>query len=233
MRFPFLPIAEIDHAAEMLLTRAFGAIDTLDPFVDLEELVYDWLSEMEGLIFDDENPLPTEDGEAVLGKTIARPGKILIHAPLKTERSLGRYRFTVAHEIGHWVLHRPVILADEHQLSLLSPGPSFEFVSLNRSVFPRDLSSTSLPPEEWQANRFASALLAPQVILEREFKVRYGTPPAVWKDGGATRLPSFRSFAREVAAQRVRRKPPLAEMFGLSLEAMAITLQERHLVVPD
>jgi hypothetical protein len=229
LKFPYLPEADIDHAASALLMRAFGSPDQSAPFVDLEALVYDYLSEKEDLIFDDEKPLPPERGEIVLGKTIARPGKILIHSVLKDESPLGRYRFTVAHEIGHWVLHRPIMLADAQQLSLLDIPPS-ELVSLNRAVFPSEKQEAVLPPEEWQANRFASALLVQPALLDREFRLRFGAPPAVWDPRAGVGAPNLRFFAREFAKERVRRKSSLAEMFGLSVEAMAVTLQQRGFV---
>lgn len=231
MQFPFLPVQRIEDAARKLLLNAFGSADGVGAFVDLEVIVYDHLSEKEGLSFNDDDPLPTEDGEIVLGKTLPYNGKILIHSPLKEEGQAGRYRFTVAHELGHWVLHRPLILADAQQLSLLSNATSFEFSSLNRSIFPADHKPHRIPSEEWQANQFASLLLVHPQLLREEFSRRFGTPPVPWRDGPVPRHPTLNACARYHASCQIRKRPPLCELFGLSAHAMAVTLLERGLVV--
>ncbi|MFC1404987.1 MULTISPECIES: ImmA/IrrE family metallo-endopeptidase [Streptacidiphilus] len=66
-----------------------------------------------------------------------------------------RQRFTIAHELGHLMLHRgrPLILDTQ--------------VRVNR----RDsVSSTATDREEIEANRFAAALLAPEQMVRREIR---------------------------------------------------------------
>ena len=117
MNFPYLSNATIDGEAERL---RFEALENLahDVPVDLESIVYDYMCEKDGLTVDDESDLPDEDGDEVLGKTMARAGRILINGRLKRSGDLGRYRFTLAHEIGHWQLHRPRILTAAEQPGL-------------------------------------------------------------------------------------------------------------------
>lgn len=232
MEIPYLPLEHIESAAEELLQRALGS-SSGDSYVDLDVVVYDYLCEEDGLSFNDEGPLSPEQGEPVLGKTLPFKGKILIHGPLKGEGPIGRYRFTVAHEIGHWVLHRPLVLADAQQLSLLDEQRNFEFTSLNRSVFPTIANGQHLAPEEWQANRFASYLLVGSKRLREEFAGRFGHPPRIWRDGPTPSFPTVRLLARDLASRKVRGKPPLHATFGLSIEAMSVTLLERDLVVRD
>ncbi|KIQ93901.1 hypothetical protein LH47_02051 [Anoxybacillus thermarum] len=58
----------------------------------------------------------------------------------------GRDRFTIAHEIGHYIMHRPGSIA-----------------------LARSLNVGSVPPykdPEWQANTFAGELLAPPHIIK-------------------------------------------------------------------
>ena len=229
MKYPFLAPEAIEVSAERLRISAFGA-DRSDPFINLEALIYDHLCDAEDLLFDDEQYLPPEDGEEVLGKMFPLRGKILIHEPLKRERPLGRYRFTVAHELGHWVLHRPLFLAEAQQIPLFDPRLDVQMTSLNRSVFPSASGDVRLT-EEWQANQFASLLLVPPKLLGDEFKRRFGAPPAAFRDGDVTHLPNLRFFARDFATRRVRSKPPLHELFGVSAEAMTVTLLQRGLVV--
>lgn len=66
-----------------------------------------------------------------------------------------RRRFTVAHELGHLLLHRgrPLILDTQTRVNL------------------RDtVSSKATDREEIEANRFAAALLAPESMVRREVR---------------------------------------------------------------
>jgi Zn-dependent peptidase ImmA (M78 family) len=93
---------------------------------------------------------PLADASGVL---VVENGRGLIgynanHSPV-------RQRFTIAHEIGHFVLHAP-----RNKQSRL-------FV--DRSVFKRDdTSSTGNDVEEIDANKFAAALLMPEVLVRSE-----------------------------------------------------------------
>jgi Zn-dependent peptidase ImmA (M78 family) len=69
---------------------------------------------------------------------------------------LSRQRFTIAHEIGHFVLHK--------QLT---------YVDAEYAVNFRDLESGSgTKTEEVEANRFAAALLMPESSVKNEFDAR-------------------------------------------------------------
>ena len=63
-------------------------------------------------------------------------------------------------------------------------------VSLQRNVFPA-VGCGRLPPEEWQANRFAIALLLDSDRLRAEFRSRIGvsyvTPSEIGSTGSAER----------------------------------------------
>lgn len=71
---------------------------------------------------------------------------------------LVRQRFTLAHEIGHYVLHR---------------GQSELFIDKNfTAVFRDSRSSSGEHRAEIQANQFAAALLMPRSLLEAEISAR-------------------------------------------------------------
>lgn len=70
-----------------------------------------------------------------------------------------RRRFTVAHEIGHFVLGH---LSDD-------PHIDREFTSIHRNA----ISSQATDPREIAANAFAASLLMPEEFLIKDF-VRYG-----------------------------------------------------------
>ena len=73
--------------------------------------------------------------------------------PKNNPSMLGRYRFSVAHEVGHWRLHRSYVARDPNQTAL------FE-VSTGPTVICR--ASQENEPVEWQANFFGSCLLMPR-----------------------------------------------------------------------
>ena len=68
------------------------------------------------------------------------------------ESHIGRYSFTIAHEIAHHVLHRDIYLNAQTDESIMCRG------------------GTSRPIEEVQADRFAEALLMPRAVVEDSFK---------------------------------------------------------------
>lgn len=235
MEYPYLLESEIEGEAATLLHAVFGGPWRERTPVDLETIVYDHLSPRENLIFDDEADLPPEKGEIVLGKTLPIRGKIQLNRFLKQGES-GRRRFTLAHELGHWVLHRKLFLARREMLDLfVGTGASdteFEFVGLNKSVFPGSCRPGAVPREEWQANRFAIGLLIDPVVLREEFEVRFGNTAIArssreWRSRGRT----VRELALLVARGFVNDRLPLRDVFGLSVEAMAIALESRGYVV--
>ncbi len=118
----------------------------------------------------------------------------------------GRFRFTVAHEVGHWQLHR-------HHFA--APTPSVpDFVGLTRRG-----------RAEFQADRFAAGLLMPLPLLRVAWEELFGcravfvgrVPPGRTRPGPAD--DELREFAS-----------PLAELFEVSPSAMRFRLAECGLV---
>lgn len=228
MKYPYLPAREIEHAADGLLTQAFGREVPVP--VDLETVLFDVLAEHEELAFDNENVLGYQDGDRILGRMWPRQNKIEVCATLKEPHSggrlKGRYRFTVCHEIGHWVLHRPLHRQSDPSESRGQPGSTdaqFHMVSLNRNIFSSDVTP---PPEEVQANRFAAHLLMPGSLVRREFVRRFETPQVVTDPG---------STAYETAIELAHRTTQsisisLCDAFEVSRQAMAIALESRGYV---
>lgn len=66
-----------------------------------------------------------------------------------------RMRFTIAHEIGHYVLHR-------HEKDL--------FIDKNATFFRKSKISPKDRIQEREANAFAAAILMPKHILERQIQ---------------------------------------------------------------
>jgi len=232
VKFPFLTDDEIELAAKRLLTDAFGGPDEASTPVDLDVIVYDHLYDNEGVAFRDDLDLGSRDGDRILGRTEPLRRALYVDAQLKREGPEGRFRFTVAHEVGHWILHSQLYAQDEAQGSLFRElgGRDDSLVSLQRNVFPA-AGQGRLPPEEWQANRFAIALLLDSERLRAEFRSRIGVPYATPSDVGSTgSVERCRQLARSIAVRSVDGAPPLTDVFGLSAEAMAIALERRGYV---
>lgn len=232
MIFPWLDDDVIHVKALLLLQRVFGDRPNRAEPVDLEEVV-GFLSETDELSYNDDADLGKEDGEIVLGKTQPLKRRILLSRTLNFDPDRGRARFTLAHEIGHWVLHRPLFLARSNEPSLFGPADEaeFEFVGLNSSIFP-DRRKSEVRREEWQANRFATDFLIDSDTLRSEFVARFGSP-VVARATQAWRYRSnrLRDHSRLLASCQANDHRPLREVFGLSTEAMAIALESRGYAV--
>ncbi len=127
---------------------------------------------------------------------------------------LGRYRFTLAHEAGHWRLHRQHYQEDPNQGKLFDGRGQPAFVC----------RSSVKPPAEWQADYFGGCLLMPREVVRSEWEAWRGNldPVAVQQLPAVTvsRVPkeneraAFEGFCR-----------PFAGRFEVSAEAMRIRLE--------
>lgn len=148
-KVPYLPAKLIEEHAEQL--RGEWALDHPDKPtlpVPIEEILEIGL----GLNFE-VGDLQTELGHAdVLGGIWFGARTIKVDQsldPTNNAMLLGRYRFTVAHEIGHWRLHREHLMNDPSAKSLFDEVDKPAFVC----------RSSDKLPEEWQADQFAACVL--------------------------------------------------------------------------
>jgi len=145
MQFDNLTHFEIEEQAKQLLEGYFGSRNVpLSLPIPIESIAEHYLGyDIE--ISDDgvfANPL-------VLGGIIFDQKKIMINA--STEAHEGRYSFTLAHEVGHHVLHKAIFEASESE----------------RMVCREDANK---PLEERQADHFAGALLMPEERVRRLYR---------------------------------------------------------------
>jgi hypothetical protein len=126
----------------------------------------------------------------------------------------GRYRFTLAHEIGHWRLHPKA-----HNIHSQPSSSDTRFVGSDEEF-------------EWQADKFAAYLLMPEYLVRREWADVYGTdaPFEVTPDMEAVGRENLGSKAEFFNALAAAKSEPLADRFGVSMPAMRIRLQELRLV---
>lgn len=164
-------------------------------------------------------------GHDVMGAIWFNDGTIRIDAsldPHEFPHLRGRYNFTVAHEVGHWRLHRSQLLDDPNERTLFEAGSKPAFVC-------RDGDSV---PEEWQANAFAGCLLMPRELVFNEWHAWRGDDaPVPDTDLDVRSLAGDRKRNVEIARETLCK--PLAERFEVSARAMRIRLENLGLFVKE
>ena len=109
---------------------------------------------------------PLRPGQSLSGLLLAARREIWVNAE-EAARWPARRRFTIGHELGHWVMHR------DRQASLFcrhgSVDPDEDEAKKKRPPLPRI---------EQEANHFAAALLMPRPILEDRYERLRGEPDA-------------------------------------------------------
>ncbi|MFB3882530.1 MAG: ImmA/IrrE family metallo-endopeptidase [Armatimonadota bacterium] len=173
---PFLSIAHIEAAAQGLFEAYFARIGQMPRIpVPVEEIVecHCGLS----MSFAELN-----DSEQVvhLGQTDFDAREVQVDTSLDPDlypAQLGRFRFTIAHELGHWVLHRQLLIPQD-QIAIIE-RPAARVASS---------SPTGFDPAEFQANRFAAALLMPRSFVRAAWAEQHGESEQVAVDVLAERF---------------------------------------------
>lgn len=219
---------EIEAKATSLLTKLWVDRETLwsgnpppdaiairDPFIGLRAVGYDTI-EKAGMQY------RTDSGAIEVAGVIDQSSKcVQISLQFPPHVRL----FTVAHELGHAVLH-----------------PGMDGLHRDR---PQDGTEDSRDPVEREADKFAACFLMPVKLVRAQFVARFGAPNFALSDESAfalagksldavrTKIRGRRDCARLLAgAQRFggRHFVSLAEYFGVSVGAMAIRIEELDLV---
>ena len=155
--------------------------------------------------------------------------------PERFPKKLGRFRFTLAHEAGHWRLHRPYYVEDPRQARLFADG-------LGRPAYVCR-TSQSKARVEWQADYFAACLLMPREMVLAAWRAARGDGGPLTLDGLrrdqpdlacleqrlGIRLALDREELLDAAFEEAAR--PLAERFEVSAQAMRIRLEQLGLLL--
>lgn len=115
--------------------------------------------------------IPPDDQGAIAARILPTERLIEINEEIQ-EKPKGFIESTIAHEIGHWVLH-----INHDQLELEDEEPS-ENLSDEPFVCRGTIEDARLASIEWQAQYFASCLLMPRHILEEK---RVGRDLTKWQ----------------------------------------------------
>lgn len=156
----WMPKKEIAFVASNLLERYedFAGEKVLPP-IPLEDIVERFLeitleyADLKALL----------DVPDILGATWISERKIIIDESLLGDDQHGRMFFTMAHEVGHWCIHRK----------------SFFGPAARRASFPEIVcrESGARARGEWQADYFAASLLMPEMPVRMAFTKSFGFKP--------------------------------------------------------
>ncbi|MBL6932288.1 MAG: ImmA/IrrE family metallo-endopeptidase [Rhodospirillales bacterium] len=155
LKVPFLKPTDIDHAVrELLHNYSTWREEPAKPPIDVDEIIEGYL----GLALEIDNLKSRLGMPDVLGATWFEESRICIDQSLEDKE--GRLAFTMAHEIGHWQLHRPLYELEKMSLSLFQ---SQDGKTATPAIVCRAKSGKA--PAEWQADQFAARLLMPSAAI--------------------------------------------------------------------
>ena len=214
MNVPWLSKETISRKATELID-GFQALAKYEvkPPIPVEDIIERYLGL--SLLYND---LTKVFGREVLGAVYAESRAICINERLFESSSEGRLVFTIAHEVGHWVLHRQY--ATEQSTAgtksseiVCKPGNAKE-------------------PIEWQADYFSSCLLMPEKEIREAFEKVCAPEPLIVRSSvtdsgeGSSKQPYLEQWPFIAAA--------MCEAGGfpnVSKHAMIIRLQDLGLLV--
>lgn len=148
----YIEEAEIETACEDVLQK----IEYNNGEVQIDQIV-DLLQSEDGLrVFYEKQSIPEKSGKPILGKISFEPLEITIYSDY--EESGVRQRYTLAHELGHFLLGHFTYMNGE-----LCQANDLDMEN------PKEIGVKDIMRMEWQANYFASCLLLPKNVFVRDF----------------------------------------------------------------
>lgn len=160
-KVPFIQPEEVDADVDLLLAEYAGKFAPVSqPPVPVEEIVELYLQ----LELEFKDMLQEFGTDKIHGALWVNERRIGIEQSLEPDshpKMLGRYRFTLAHECGHWRLHRRRF---QHRVvtqpSLLPDDPKRpEYICRDGDT----------DPIEFQADMYAATLLMPAAMVRRKW----------------------------------------------------------------
>jgi hypothetical protein len=230
---PFLPEKRIEAEADLLLAE-FGdrMAPVKSPAVPVERIAEVYLR-LELEFVDMRRMFPEADVHGAIWFESRRIAIDQSLEPTANPSRLGRYRFTLAHEIGHWRLHRQHYLRNPDERRLFDGASETPDVACRAKE--RKLRV------EWQADCFAACLLMPRQLVHAAWTAFRGADgrPADMAELRAARDGSRLQYRGNSATTEQERDlavkedfcRPLAAEFEVSAEAMRIRLEQLNLLV--
>jgi hypothetical protein len=162
MKVPWLSREKIENYASHLMDEYQVLVGhPVCPPVPVEQIIERALN----LTLGYENLRAKMGLDDVLGATYVDTRKISIDTSLLPEKHEGRLCFTLAHEAGHWIMHRDLV------------DQACRAASGGHGIFCRKRDANK--PIEWQADYFASCLLMPETEVKKAYTVVHGEKPLI------------------------------------------------------
>lgn len=220
---PYLPTEVIEDEASSLLAeferdhrRIVEPPVPIDAIVELHLKLTFEISDLQKLF-----------GHAdVHGAIWFREERIAVDQQLDPDRfpaKRGRFHFTLAHETGHWRLHRKLFLKKTQAPSLFDGEP----------IRPDYICRTTQKklPVEWQADNFAANLLMPRKLVRQEWECWRGDQgPICIHDLDQSQRSGL--LAAEIARRKIAKSGPDAET-DMILDQLSLPMAKRFEVSPE
>jgi hypothetical protein len=223
---PWIPRREIETKATGVIAEARRTLGTeMRPPIPIEAIIEN-VFDLHLLVDDLTERYPhLAPGDDLLGATLVTERQILIHEKLLDDStSSGRYFFTCAHELGHWVLHR------EHGERPPRPG---ECSKPDPAILCR--LSHGRKRGEWQADYLAACLLMPEAEVREAYRRAVSDKPlllvnrdsCVCRKGRPLWLEPVLSHAPYFAERVIEE----GDFLNVSKAAMCVRLRELGLLI--
>jgi Zn-dependent peptidase ImmA (M78 family) len=195
--------------------------------MDYQDLTHD--KSILGMMVFNNCYIPIYDVEENKAKRISvDEGTVLIDNSLLESNQLRRGRFTLCHEVAHWLLHRQIYMVNKNQISLFDDlkdekQPVIKCRTIDIECSGRKQLLTDDDWMEWQADYMASALLMPKnVFIEvvRERLNSVGIKDGCYQMG----IDLEKDLWAEVMSYE------LADLFDVSVAAIRIRLRNLKLI---
>lgn len=132
-------------------------------------------------------------GNEVLGKLSLDTKTIYISNSLEVNSP--RWRFTLAHELGHFLLHRKLFLNN----------PDSNVMDSEKSINWENVDKSSISRLEWQANAFSSSLLLPRITLIplianllKDYEIRNSNHGIIYLDDQKDNILAYRKISSKI-----------------------------------
>lgn len=172
MKVPFRSKSEIESMAIDLLNKFYASRgEKVSLPIDVDEVIEGYFR-IDLQFTDLKTLLNIPD---VLGATWFDDNVMRIDSSL--EEKEGRLAFTMAHEIAHWWMHRPIYEMEKASLPMFAYG---EDIKPTPAIVCRSFKQKE--PAEWQADQFAAMLLMPAFLVRDAVSKMNGPGPIAIED---------------------------------------------------
>lgn len=238
---PIVSKVDIEYLAKMLIedynsnilhTPSTFNVESFSEFyigldVDYKDLTYNQ-SIIGMMVFNDCSIEVYDTKESKNKRILVDEGTILIDNSLLEPNLIRRGRFTICHEVAHWILHQKVYMVDKNQMSL------FDQIEEEKPPITKcrttDIESNNIRElitdndwMEWQADYMASALLMPKSIFIDVVRKRFNS---IGIESGYYRMGT--NLKTDLLIDSLSYE--LSSLFDVSIMAVKIRLKNLNLI---